>query len=340
MGTPFAAIAIIASAALAMAPGGSVLVLIALAAVLAGLGLGALLGARPGSMAAATAMAAFATLITEPFSATGRQLERLGRAAEQGEGAAAALLHLYAGLEPYGVAPLLLVIATILSLFGLATRRSGRGAHGFLLAEGDALAALATRAGTLASFLYLPMIIIIVYDVGQRKYLDLDPGFTGTKWYRFLPSTKLQELEWQLHATLFLMCLGFAYVRDAHVRIDLVRDGLRPRSRAWIELLGCVLFLIPYCYVVASHGYDFARNSFRILERSASGTGLAYRFIIKSMLPIGFILLALAGIAVVLRCIVFLFGPRAPSAFSSPDVAASPTSSRPAPPRAGADAGK
>jgi TRAP-type mannitol/chloroaromatic compound transport system permease small subunit len=82
------------------------------------------------------------------------------------------------------------------------------------------------------------------------------------------------------------------------------------RTRAWIELLGCLLFLIPYCYIVMNYGIENAQRSFATLERSASQTGLEYRFVIKSFLPLGFALLALAGISVALKCMVYLFGPR------------------------------
>jgi TRAP-type mannitol/chloroaromatic compound transport system permease small subunit len=325
MGTLSAAIAMLAAAALVVLPAGSVLVFLAVAMMLAGLGLAVRFERRPGFMSAATMAAVLATLVIDPFGRTRQQLGSLVRAAAQGDAAAAASIEFHAALEPYRAALLLAVVVAILALYCLAARRSAGGGHAFLLAESDALAALAARVGVLASFLYAPMIAIIVYDVGQRKYLDLDPGFTSTTWYRLFTSTKLQELEWHLHAVLFLMCLAFAYVRDAHVRIDLVRAGLRPRTRAWIELLGCVLFLLPYCYVVVSHGHDFVRNSFAILERSAAQTGLGYRFIIKSFLPFGFLLLGLAGVSVALRCIVHLSG----LPVSGPHVVPDPTERTP-----------
>ena len=92
----------------------------------------------------------------------------------------------------------------------------------------------------------------------QRKYLGWDPSFTDTAWYRTFTSTKLQEMQWHLHAVLFLMCFGYAYVKDAHVRIELVRDTLRARTRVWVELLGTLLFMLPYCFVVIEYGIDNA----------------------------------------------------------------------------------
>ena len=157
--------------------------------------------------------------------------------------------------------------------------------------------------------LFLPMIVIILYDVVQRKYLGWSPDFTNTTWYQTFTSTRLQEMEWHLHAVLFLMALGFGYVKDAHVRIELVRDMLKPRSRAWIELAGALLFMVPYCYVVIEYGSENALRAFHIGEGSDALTGLPHRFIIKGFLPLGFVFVALAGLSAALKSVVYLFGP-------------------------------
>jgi TRAP-type mannitol/chloroaromatic compound transport system permease small subunit len=310
IGTIAAAASIAAAFVLVNVPGGTTLTFAVLIGMLMGLGTAAWLRARPGWMAVAAVIATFGALVASPFSITRQQLSALNRAARGGDEAAAALIALYETLEPNAILLLVAVIAAIAALFVVAAARANDGAHHYLLAESEAIAALTRRFGFLAAFLYLPMIIIIVYDVLQRKYLDFDPGFTATAWYRVFTSTKLQEMEWHLHAVLFLMCFAFAYVRDAHVRIEILRERMMPRRRVWIELLGCLLFLIPYCYVVVLYGFDFAQKSFAIMERSASQTGLGMRFIIKSFLPIGFLLLALAGVSVALKCVVYLFGPQ------------------------------
>ena len=148
-----------------------------------------------------------------------------------------------------------------------------------------------------------------MYDVRNVNILASIPSWTNTGWYKFFSSTRVQEMEWHLHAALFLMVLGYGYIQDAHVRIELVRDTLKPRTRVWIELAGAVLFMVPYCYVVMKFGIENAMRSFDIGESSAATTGLTNRFIIKGMLPFGFALIALAGMSVALKCVVYLFGP-------------------------------
>jgi TRAP-type mannitol/chloroaromatic compound transport system permease small subunit len=116
-------------------------------------------------------------------------------------------------------------------------------------------------------------------------------------------------MEWHLHAALFLFCLGFAYVQDAHVRIELVRDRLSPPARVWLELLGALLFLFAYCVVIVKFGFSFAERPWSTSEISSAHTGLSHRWIIKALQPIGFIILGASGIAAALRCVVYLFGP-------------------------------
>ena len=309
MGSISALIAIAAAVALVILPQGTTGIFVALAILLAALALAAWLRTGPGWMAAATVIGSVAILLVHPFSITQRELNALNRLAKKGDEAAQRLIDFFAALEPYAFWLMLAIALLVVLLFVISARRARDGAHDFMLGESEALATFCSRVGLAAAMLYLPMILIIVYDVLQRKYLDLDPGFTATSWYQVFTSTRLQEMEWHLHAVLFLMCLGYAYVKDAHVRIELVREKLGPRTRVWLELAGCVFFLVPYCYIVVLYGTDFAERAFSIMEKSSAQTGLEYRFVIKSFLPLGFSVLALAGASVALKCIVYLFGP-------------------------------
>lgn len=153
-----------------------------------------------------------------------------------------------------------------------------------------------TWVGRIAAWSGVALITVTMFDVVTRRFLVLG-------------STKLQELEWHFHVLLFAFCIGYAYLKDAHVRIDLVRERLSARTQWWIELLGCLLFLLPYCALVVYFSYDFTVRSFATQEISASATGLSHRWIIKSVIPIGFSLLALSALVVVFRKLVELFGP-------------------------------
>ena len=150
--------------------------------------------------------------------------------------------------------------------------------------------------GRVGAWIAIPLMVIILFDVITRRFLVLG-------------STKLQEGEWHLHAMLFLLCMGFVYLKDGHVRIDLMRERMSSRTRSWVEFLGCLLFAIPYCLIVAWFSIDFVERSWNLNEASDSATGLPYRWAIKAFMPIGMFTLLLAGFVVLLRRFIDLFGP-------------------------------
>ena len=91
-----------------------------------------------------------------------------------------------------------------------------------LIKLSDRLDRLITRIAKVAAWAGLALIAVTIFDVVTRRFLVLG-------------STKLQELEWHFHVVLFALCLGFAYLKDSHVRIDLVRERLGERAQWWID---------------------------------------------------------------------------------------------------------
>lgn len=251
----------------------------------------------------------FVGIARAPFAPGRKFMNVLKKAGRDGDETAQSSFDFYSNLADSAFVLELALIALILVGIIIGARRATGGAHQFIFDASEGLGQFTMRIGRMASILFIPMMVFIFYDVVQRKYVELDSGFADSALFRTLTSTKLQETQWHLHAILFLLCFGFAYLKDAHVRIELVRDLLLPRTRVWIELIGCTIFLMPYCFLVYAYGFDFARKSFEINEVSAALTGLPYRWIIKSFLPIGFTVLGMAALSVWLKCFVYLFGP-------------------------------
>ncbi len=164
-----------------------------------------------------------------------------------------------------------------------------------LIVLSNALKTIVTWAGKASAWLAIALMLTIVLDVTLRH------------WF-VIGSTRLQELEWHLHGGLFLMCMGWAFVHGTHVRIELLSDRLKSRSKIWLELLGCLFFLIPYVSVTLYFALDYAATSFSYNEASPSLTGLGARWIIKYVMVAGLISLVLAGIARLLDCILYLSG--------------------------------
>lgn len=163
--------------------------------------------------------------------------------------------------------------------------------------------------GRFGSWFILPMVLITCYDVTLRKlkffYVWVLENF-GRIW--IFESTLLQELEWHMHTVLFALVLGYGYIHNSHVRVDLVRETLSFRRKAWLEFLGTTFFLIPFTAIVIWFASIYAYDAFMSGEISASLVGLSHRWIIKSVLLVGLVFALVAGFAVWLQTVTALWG--------------------------------
>jgi TRAP-type mannitol/chloroaromatic compound transport system permease small subunit len=173
----------------------------------------------------------------------------------------------------------------------------------------DALRNVVDFVGRWAAWLIVLLVVITVFDLVARKLVWIQIWLV-TNFGRIFESTLLQELEWHVHTALFALVLGYGYVWNTHVRVDLVRETLAFRKKAWLELIGLTFFMLPYCLLVIYFASVYAYDSFMINEISASQVGLTHRWIIKSILVVGLIVAALSGVAVWLQVAMVLWGPQ------------------------------
>lgn len=149
--------------------------------------------------------------------------------------------------------------------------------------------------GRLTAWLIPLMMGIIVYEV--------------TTLYFFNTSViMLRELQWHLFALIFLLGAAYTFKYDEHVRVDIFYQRVDVKTRAWIDFLGSLLWLIPFCLLIVYSAYPFVKESFIHLESSSDPGGLPYRFLLKSAIPIGFSLLILQAIAHTLRNLLIILG--------------------------------
>jgi TRAP-type mannitol/chloroaromatic compound transport system permease small subunit len=161
---------------------------------------------------------------------------------------------------------------------------SGLGRGGALLRFAGAVDALSTRVGQAAAWLYPVLVAVLVVNVTLRY------GFS--RGY-----IELEELQWHLYAAAFLLGFAYTYAVDEHVRVDLLRRRFSARTRAWIELLGSLLLLLPFSVILCFYAWEFFWVSWQLGERSAMPSGLPARWVIKGVLLLAMALLALQALA-------------------------------------------
>ena len=171
-----------------------------------------------------------------------------------------------------------------------------------MLRVSDAIDGVLYRVAMVVGWLFVACTIVIAFDVLSRKFGFQMPG---------MGSTRLQELEWHMHTALFSFWLGTAYIKNAHVRIDIAFINAKPSTHVWAEFFGCIILAIPYCLFAIYFSLDFTWIAWVDMEGSPSSNGLPYRWIPKAFISLGLILLFAGVISVLMRTMIYLWGPEA-----------------------------
>jgi len=153
--------------------------------------------------------------------------------------------------------------------------------------------------GRAVYWLALVMVGIGAFNAIARsldKYTGL--GLSSNSWL---------ELQWYLFSVVFLLGAAYTLKHDDHVRVDVLYSNLSRKGQAWINILGTLLFLVPFCVLVLVMSWDFVVNSWAILEQSSDPGGLP-RYPIKTVIPIALVLVLLQGVSLTIREIAVLRG--------------------------------
>jgi TRAP-type mannitol/chloroaromatic compound transport system permease small subunit len=159
--------------------------------------------------------------------------------------------------------------------------------------------AFTERSGQLLAWLALGMALMTTLVVVLRY------GFN-------IGSIAAQESVTYMHGSLFLLGAAYALKSGAHVRVDIFYRGFSARTKAWVNSVGGIVFLLPLCVFILMSSWDYAGESWSMLETSAEPGGIPAVFLLKSLVPLIAITLALQGIAEILRNALILVEGEAP----------------------------
>lgn len=161
----------------------------------------------------------------------------------------------------------------------------------------DALDRISIVAGRITSWLTLVMVIATVVIVVMRYAFD-----AGAVW--------LQESVVWMHAVVFMVGAAYTLQQDDHVRVDIFYRDMSRRRRAWVDLLGTLLFLLPLCAFLGYKSWDFVAASWQVAESSREPGGMPYPFVplLKSVLLVMPLLLSVQGAALLIRSLQIIRG--------------------------------
>ena len=142
--------------------------------------------------------------------------------------------------------------------------------------------------GYLCAVLMILMMVNVFYDVIMRYFFRKS-------------SIALQESEWHLFAMVFLLGISYALKEDGHVRVDIIYDSLNRRKQAVINIVGAILFLIPFSFLIAFGSTDFVLEAYHTHEISGDPGGLTHRWLIKALVPFSFFLLVLSSVGFIIK---------------------------------------
>ncbi|NQW11450.1 MAG: TRAP transporter small permease, partial [Alphaproteobacteria bacterium] len=167
---------------------------------------------------------------------------------------------------------------------GVANRRTGgANAHAKINPRLKAIKKTVLSGGAAAALVFLPgLTLTSIFDIATRRFLQLG-------------STPLQELTWHFFFACVMFGIGYAHLKDRHVRVDILRERLPDRTKRLIERVLLIALLIPLSLVLLWFGARMTWLSYVQDEGSRAALGLSSRWIVKSALPIGAILLFLAA---------------------------------------------
>lgn len=164
----------------------------------------------------------------------------------------------------------------------------------FLLIFSQWMDKLTERVGAAVTWLVLVAVLISTGNAIMRKTFSIS-------------SNGLLEIQWYLFSGIFLIGAGYAFLRNAHVRIDFVSGRLSPRARSVVDIIGILAVIVPFCCILISLSWPLFVNALHSGEMSPDAGGLI-RWPVYALVPIGMVLLLLQSASELIKRAAFIKG--------------------------------
>ncbi len=162
------------------------------------------------------------------------------------------------------------------------------GSKSMLIRMEAFFAGMNRKAGKILSAVLLLMALNVFFDVIMRYFFHNS-------------SVGMQEMEWHLFSIVILFGVSVSLFDEAHVRVDFLYDRYSARTKAIINIIGTIFFLLPLALLILFGSFDFVNDAYQINEISEDPGGLSYRWIIKGMIPLAFLYLIFTAVGYTIK---------------------------------------
>jgi TRAP-type mannitol/chloroaromatic compound transport system permease small subunit len=149
--------------------------------------------------------------------------------------------------------------------------------------------------GNLSMWLSVAIVIVCFWVVVERYF------FGNTRLW-------MQDLYPWLNGVMFTAIAGYALYRNDHVRVDIFYRPASHLRKAWLDLLGVCIFLLPFAYIIWAYSLVFVQRSWGLYEASANPGGMPGLFILKSFILVFAVVIGMQGIAMAIRSVLVISG--------------------------------
>lgn len=150
------------------------------------------------------------------------------------------------------------------------------------------------RVGKAVYWLVLVAVVVSAGNAVSRYALNM----SSNAWL---------EIQWYLFSAVFLLCAGYTFLHNEHIRIDIFSSRLSRQGRNWVDIFGHVFFLLPLCVVMLYEAWPYFMSTWRSGEVSSSAGGLI-RWPVRFLIPAGFMLLLLQLVSEFIKRVAVMKG--------------------------------
>ncbi len=155
---------------------------------------------------------------------------------------------------------------------------------------------VSSLSGKISAIACLLLVVVIFIDVVARYFFNFS-------------SASLFEMEWHFFSIIFLFGASYTLKNDKHVRVDIFYDKMSSKGKNWVNLIGSILFLIPFCWIILKGAIPYIEVSWKMKETSTDPGGLPFRYITKGFILIGFVLLFIQALGVTTKSFLRIVSP-------------------------------